>query len=254
VSHYIEPFLGGGAVYGHLKSKQPSLSATLVDVNAELIGVYSAIKNDTENFLAEIAKLESAYKDKPKDVRKSDYYALRKSYWQQPTPAKLYFLMKTGFNGIWQTCKESNGLFGTPAGLLNHKGPVVDVTVVRAWAAAMKSGNTQLIAGDYSSTQPTPKSFIYCDPPYRDSFTSYGTGFNDTDHLKLISWCRKQHLDSDSEVWLANRDAGDLFFETHAPDATIYKFPIVYTAGRRRKTDNGFEAKAATEILLVWKR
>lgn len=54
-------------------------------------------------------------------------------------------------------------------------------------------------------------------------------------------------------MWLANRDAGDGFFETHAPDAQAYKIPVVYTAGRRKKTQDGrFEAKAATEVLLVW--
>jgi len=33
----------------------------------------------------------------------------------------------------------------------------------------------------------------------------------------------------------------------------MHKFPVTYTAGRRKKVDDGFEAKKATEILLVTK-
>jgi hypothetical protein len=30
----------------------------------------------------------------------------------------------------------------------------------------------------------------------------------------------------------------------------VDKFPVTYTAGRRKKTDEGFEAKPATELLI----
>ena len=36
-----------------------------------------------------------------------------------------------------------------------------------------------------------------------------------------------------------------VFLKTH-----LHRFPITYTAGRRKKTDEGFEATKATEILL----
>ena len=40
--NYIEPFLGGAAVYFHLKPQKAILS----DINPELINVYSAVKNN----------------------------------------------------------------------------------------------------------------------------------------------------------------------------------------------------------------
>ena len=59
---------------------------------------------------------------------------------------------------------------------------------------------------------------------------------------------------------MSNRDSDDGFFENR--NATLHKFPITYTAGRRKKTervdDDGnvvveYNAKKATEILLISK-
>jgi dTDP-D-glucose 4,6-dehydratase len=38
--------------------------------------------------------------------------------------------------------------------------------------------------------------------------------------------------------------------ENNIEDLLIDKFPVTYTAGRRKKTDEGFEAKPATEVLI----
>jgi DNA adenine methylase len=57
-----------------------------------------------------------------------------------------------------------------------------------------------------------------------------------------------ERVESNKNVWLCNRDAGDGFFD--GCDAILKKFPITYTAGRRKKTDDGYKAKKATEILL----
>ena len=37
-----------------------------------------------------------------------------------------------------------------------------------------------------------------------------------------------------------------------AGDAGRTVIPVVYTAGRRKRTEDGHEAKPATEVLLVW--
>jgi DNA adenine methylase len=33
----------------------------------------------------------------------------------------------------------------------------------------------------------------------------------------------------------------------------IYRFDVTYTAGRRKKTEEGFEAKKAKEVLIIEK-
>jgi DNA adenine methylase len=90
---------------------------------------------------------------------------------------------------------------------------------------------------------------IYVDPPYRGSFTNYGTGFDDNAQKRLVKACEvwKQ---AGNNVFLSNREMSDNFFEQLLPNSTFHKFHITYTAGRRKKTKVGFEAKPAIEILI----
>lgn len=255
ITTYVEPFLGGAAVFAHLHQRVDA--AILCDVNAELIGVYNAIKSDVATFKKEFTRLEANYIPLDKENRKKLYYQLRKEYWTKPdsteTQALLLFLMKTGFNGIWQSCEDAKGKFATPAGLLNQKTEVMDKALMDKWNVALT--NAKLVSGSYDTLDIPDGSFIYCDPPYRDSFTTYDTGFNDKDLEKLVRWCQALHKDKGCTVWLSNREAGDTFFEDLAPEAKFEKFPITYTAGRRKKNeDASFSAKKATELLIRWQK
>jgi len=250
---YIEAFAGGAAMFQHLSGGAP-LVATVSDINRELIDLYRMVKSDADQLISKMCALEAEWMPLERDARKALYYDLRERYWQVPegpeATALLYFLMRTGFNGIWQTCKASKGRYGTPVGLANQKVSVFDPGTVKRWQAMLS--DTRLLCTGYAGLQIDQPSFIYCDPPYRDSFTSYGADFGDDAQLALIDWCRSQHHRTGSTVWLCNRDAGDGFFEDHAPDARLHRFPITYTAGRRRRTESGFSAKPATELLLTW--
>ena len=263
---YVEPFAGGAALFDHLqtarlKAGDTVLPSALGDANAELIGLFDAVKRDPKGLLAAIAPYEAAWANKDKAARKTYFYALREAYWKAPTTtpqeqleatALLYFLMRTAFNGIWQTCQGSNGRFGTPAGLLNQTGPVISSDTVYRWHAMLQS--TTLHAGGYDTIDVPDGAFVYCDPPYRDSFTTYSSGWNDKDLIGLIDWCRSLARDKHCLVWMANRltEPDDGFFTQWAHDAQKTVIPVVYTAGRRKRTDDGHEAKAATEVLLSW--
>ena len=86
--------------------------------------------------------------------------------------------------------------------------------------------------------------FTFYDPPYRNSFTSYGTVFPDSETEKLI-----KVVENNSGVWLSNRDSGDGFFDNRKCEKCM--FDVTYTAGRRKKSKEGtFTAKSATEVLL----
>jgi len=86
--------------------------------------------------------------------------------------------------------------------------------------------------------------FFFFDPPYRDSFADYGNGFGDDNLIKLIDFCDRQE-----KVFLANR-ADDDWFDGKCKSLNTHYFDITYTAGRRKKTEDGYSAKKATEILL----
>ena len=64
---------------------------------------------------------------------------------------------------------------------------------------------------------------------------------------KLIKYVRSRKL---STAFLCNRDAEDGWFEERLGKLIMDKFPVTYTAGRRKQTEEGFEAKQATEVLI----
>ncbi len=261
---YVEPFVGGAAVFAglrHDRMLRPTSKVELGDSNSELIQLFEQVRDRPQALLSAIQPYEEDWAGKTKAQRKEIYYSLRTSYWSLPdknakerlaSSALLYFLMKTGFNGIWQTCQQSNGRFATPVGLANQTLAVVNHATVLGWSRLLEG--VRLQAGSYTNIPVSNGSFVYCDPPYRASFTHYSTGWNDTDLLELIAWCRRQAKDKRCLVWLANRltEPDDGFFAKHAKDASILVIPVVYTAGRRRATAQGFEAKVAREVLLSW--
>ena len=271
VKTYTEAFLGGGAMFLNVVDKYDIEKAYLNDVNFDLIGIYKSIKNDVDLFCTYMDDLQKEYMSVPyvnadKTERKKFYLNKREEYiemyckWTDvERSAVLYFLMKTGFNGIWQSSKKADGKFYTPAGLLNHKEFVYDKDNVKEWNKLLNNKKVELTSKDWSEV--TMGDFTFYDPPYRDSFTSYNTEFGDEEHKKLIK--RVEECEAGKYVWLCNRDANDGFFDN--TKVNIKYFPITYTAGRRKvnliehrfqKTGpvlvlhESYGAKQATEILL----
>ena len=201
-------------------------------------------------------ELSADYLPLDKAGRKDFYYSLRHKHaydyvsWDSTKEAAvLYFLMKTGFNGIYQVNKNTNDRYGTPSGLLNQRTKVYEKDVVLWWNKSLQ--NTQILSGDWKEcvnyVEDEENNFVFLDPPYRGSFTSYGQEFSDDDQIDLVKYVEKNQ---NTKVFLCNRYIGDDFYENNVKNAFIDKFPVTYTAGRRKKTDVGFEAKPATEVLI----
>jgi DNA adenine methylase len=251
---YVEPFAGSAALFADVALRWPGLPAVLGDSNAELVALYRMVRDAPETLVARCKALEAEWLPKPVAERKSFYYVLRRRYWDLPEGAEatalLYFLMRTGFNGVWQTCRESKDRYGTPVGLAAQRGPVFDPEAVRAWSDALASA--EIAVRDWRETPLQAGAFVFCDPPYRGSFADYGCPFSDEDLADLVAWCRDASREKGCTAWLSNRDLGDGFLERLAPDAARHVFPSTYTAGRRLRTEGGHAAKKATEVLLVW--
>lgn len=253
INTYVEPFFGGGALFGALIEQYPDLNAVISDVNIEMMGIYNAIKNNPIEFERYLRVFADKYLSLSPAGRKEYYYECRKHYWAIQAgieaDALLYFLMKTCFNGIWQSCAEANGKFGTPVGLVDKRTYVYKPEQIKAWSSALR--DTNILMGTYKQLPRYNDAFIYCDPPYRGSFTTYNTTFGDNEQTQLVRWCQERAKEG-NVVWLANRDMGDGFFEKLAPEATIHRFDITYTAGRRKRTEDGFAALPAIEMLITW--
>ena len=247
---YYEPFFGGGAMFVHVMNTYRPKNVVVNDINSDVINIYRAIKTDLNNFQQRLDYLESLYLPLDKEDRKKFYFDIRHLHaWEYEKWSKtcevatLYFLMKTGFNGIYQLNKNTNGRYGTPAGLLNQTDKIYDRDVLKWWNDALQ--NVEIKSGDWKdSVTDDPNGFFFFDPPYRDSFADYGNGFGDDALESLLDFADKQNL-----VFVANR-ADDDWFENQSRSMRVHYFDITYTAGRRKKINGTFTAKKAREILL----
>jgi len=262
IDTYIEPFFGGGAmlldtIYYLKKYYNKELDRIVInDINPGLVNIYRTIKNDVDRFVEIMDRYSAEYLPLSYDSRKEYYFTLRTEHafgyeeWTDTEEAAaLYFLMKTGFNGIWQINKNTNGRFGTPNGLLNETTHVYEEGVVRYWHKILQKA--EIHCADWKavcSFYDKEKTFIFCDPPYRDSFADYNEYFNDDKQIELLEYLR--NTPESCRTFLCNRDDGTDFFSSRLGDLNIKYIPVTYTAGRRKKTDEGFKATKATEVLI----
>lgn len=266
INGYCEPFFGGGAMFIHVMQNYKPKNVVINDINPDIVRIYDCIKNNYDEFICRLNFLESEYIPKSgptkesrrcerwhyfMDVRKEHAYDYKK--WSKPEEAAtLYFLMKVGFNGIFQINKNTNDRYGTPPGLMNQKDVVYDRDVVKWWHQALQ--NVNILSGNWDKACYLDDAFYFFDPPYRDSFADYGNAFSDDELLKLIKFS-----DNQRQVFLANREEEDRWFERNKLSLDMTTFSITYTAGRRKKVtkknmfgeeEEVFEAKPATEVLL----
>ena len=218
-------------------------------------------KNGTENDWHKLYELNP--------TRRNFYFKTRIDYqyhYEKFTPteeaATLYFLMKTGFNGIWQLKGRANegeeqakGRFNTPCGLMNQTTKVYDKDNVLKWQSALQ--NATLLVGDFKGTLTHVKEgyYVFMDPPYRGSFADYGTQSDDQFQTSVVTFAH-QCRDKGALTLLSNREMDDGFFEEKADGDKIVNFSVTYTAGRRKANvdEEGketFTATKAQEILMI---
>ena len=243
---YSEPFFGGGAMFLHVQEVFKPKQCYISDVNPGIVNVYRSIKQNPAEFCGIVNTYQKQYLELDKVGRKQYYYDLRHEHaynyegWSSMVEAAtLYFLMKTGFNGVWQINKNTNNRYGTPSGLLNQKDSVYDQNNVLAWNELLQ--NTVISCGDYS--QCPAGDFNYLDPPYRVSHTTYGTGWGDAETDKLIEYAK----DLPGTTLLCNRDDGSDYFAEKCGAFSLATFDVSYTVGRK----GGI---AAREVLLYQTR
>ncbi len=164
------------------------------------------------------------WNEKPEyQTRRAFYFSVRQRYQELQTDrqstfdaATLYFLMKTGFNGVWQT-KGNTDIFNTPCGLMRHTDSIYDKENVMEWHTALQG--VTLLTGDFAATLAYAEDdcFIFMDPPYRGCFTQYGVDFDDKLQQSVVDYLNNA-ADIGAYTIMSNRDVGDDFF----PEAPRY--------------------------------
>jgi DNA adenine methylase len=195
---YHEPFLGSGALFFDLWSRGglSGRSAYLTDTNLDLIGCYTAIRDNVDGVIASLEGLERAHRQDPVThyyrVRDERFNPARKN--TRPYSAELaamfIYLNRTGFNGLFRL--NSRGAFNVPVGRYS-KPTICNASNLRAAAAALSSNDITIQYAPYYAVIDRARAYdlVYFDPPYAPlsataRFTSYtAAGFSDADQARL---------------------------------------------------------------------
>ncbi|MBN2457142.1 MAG: DNA adenine methylase [Sedimentisphaerales bacterium] len=222
IDTYVEPFVGGGAVFFHISQKYSEFKHFfLFDINKDLVNCFNQIKTDVETLISELSFLEAEFLRK-RSGRKDFYYEIRNRFNADRSPAKLIFLNKTCYNGLYRVNRKDE--FNVPSG--DYKKPTIcDEDNLRSVSGVLQ--NAEIICGDFTESKQyiSNHSFVYFDPPYRPlsptaSFTSYSKdNFPEQDQIRLAEFCKcinangAKFLLSNSDP--KNENPADHFFEDH---------------------------------------
>ena len=202
---YHEPFLGSGAMFFDLW-RQGALAGRrcrLTDINADLVGCYTAIATQVDGVVGELKALAEQHTAKGADayyrVRDELFNPRRRSYHagksgRSPYPPELaamfIYLNRTGYNGLYRL--NARGDFNVPAG--RYANPrICDEDTLRGVGSILRTPSIEIRHESYLGVRDAAKSgdFVYFDPPYAPisptaRFTSYTAGsFSDEDQRQL---------------------------------------------------------------------
>ena len=267
-TRYVEPFVGGGAVFLHVLQHYGIGEARLFDINPELILVYKVVQREPDALIALLERHSRAYYERTEGERKRLFYEVRHAYNAQLSEinfesfsdawiaraARMIFLNKTCFNGLYRV--NAKGKFNVPFG--KYKRPtIVDAENIRRVSRCLQ--RAKLFVGPFQNSEPHihDRSFVYFDPPYRPlsttaSFTSYSKSkFNDEDQSALAAFFAHIHETTGAKLMLSNSDPkntdpDDEFFEQLYAPFHIHRV----SANRMINSDASGRGKI-TELLIT---
>jgi len=186
---YIEPFIGGGAMFLFLAPER----AIIADLNIRLFGFYSHIKNSPDEVFNGIFEISKCFNESLLETKKDFYLELRSKYNSSEVSSVesailLYSLNKLCFNGLYR--ENSKGFFNVPFGQ-KKSFPALERQDFESASTLLQ--NATVSNSDFEGTlsHAVAGDFVYLDPPYipidaTSSFTSYhADGFGLSDQARL---------------------------------------------------------------------
>lgn len=240
--NYIEPFIGGGAVFFHLQPK----NAIINDFNKELINVYEVIKNDLSELIDDLKKHENNA-DYFYQIRSLDRIEEFKNLTSVQRASRVIFLNKTCFNGLYRV--NNAGEFNAPFG--RYKNPnIVNEPTLKAVNKYLNSNNIFIKSGDYADVlaEANERAFVYLDPPYHpisenSNFTGYIQGGWDIfDQIRLREVCDK--LNAKGVKFLLSNSSAPIIKDQY------HKYIITTVKANRAINSNGADRGEIDEVLI----
>jgi DNA adenine methylase len=177
VGRYHEPFVGGGAVFFAVATRLGTVTATLNDLNKDLVSTYEVVKRAPDDLIARLRSLADGYLPLAHAGRTAEYYRVRatRPHNEIDRAARLIFLNRTCYNGLYRV--NRTGDFNVPHG--RYAAPrIADSDGLLLASRALGQGD--MTCGDFETAMALaqPGDFVYLDPPYQPlSRTSRFTGY-----------------------------------------------------------------------------
>ena len=242
IKRYVEPFIGGGAMFFYMVQQYQFEECYISDVNQDLILTYKTIQKNVDDLIASLLTIQDQYRILNPENRRIYYYQVREFFNQNLTrttlnhsatierAAQIIFLNRTCFNGLFRV--NSQGEFNVPMG--RYKNPrICDAENLKAVSQVLQK--TQIHYGDFAESEAfvNQDTFVYFDPPYRplnktSNFTAYaGASFDDREQERLRNFFVTLH-GKGAKLMLSNSDpkfenAEDDFFEQLYKGYTIHR-------------------------------
>lgn len=210
--NYFEPFVGGGALAlslgdGSLEKPVPGDRIHINDMNPDLVKTYEVIRDSLPQLIQKLDLLSSKFlalelpsKELAADkslklptvkFRDDFYYEVRAQTPENDidTAARLIFLNKTCFNGLWRV--NSRGKFNVPYG--HHKNPSL-YSLENLEECSRRLQGAEISHLEFHDAVATAEKgdLVYFDPPYiplnpTSSFSQYSKNDFGINEQKLLA-------------------------------------------------------------------
>ena len=268
IDTYIEPFLGGGAVFLDVAQRFPIRRAYLFDINRELILTYSVIKHAPHELCEALRTLAADYEQRDSDAKSELFYEVRTLYnaqryhfdYETFSPewvvraARMIFLNKTCYNGLFRMNRR--GDFNVPFG--RYKRPALfDRENILQVSRILQIA--EIHTGDFSACRDkvSGKAFVYFDPPYRpisktSSFTSYSKdAFGDQEQVRLGQFYETLARETPARLMLSNSDPKNCAPNDHFFEQLYQQFHIYRVSAKRMINSNAQKRGEISELVIT---
>ena len=285
ITKYVEPMVGGGAVFFHMKEKYGTTITDyfISDYNWDLFILYRVIQARVKDLISELEILANEYLPLPptqkgdkEGERISMYMRIRDEYnedeWEKERylsngvgfrkkltdrwirrAAMTIFLNRTCFNGLYRV--NSSGKFNVPHGRYNNP-DIVDKQNLQAVSNALQGVNISVGSYVDNLAMVDDKTFVYFDPPYRPlpdtpSFTDYHkAAFGDNEQIELAELFSELD-ETGAKLMLSNSDPKNTDENDEFFDDIFSEFTIHRVNARRAINSDGKGRGDITEILVT---
>jgi DNA adenine methylase len=236
-SRYIEPFVGGGALFFHLQPRY----AVIGDSNPELINLYRTVAEDPEAVHLSLLQLP---------IGESSYYRIRaidaRTLSAVEAAARTLYLNRCGFNGLFRVNKR--GEFNVPYGK-SSRPSYPSLSNLRSASRAL--ARSEIIHSGYLEllqTKARNGDFVFLDPPYLpigrySDFKRYTSEqFYEDDHRELAAEV-KRLSDIGCDVVLTNSN--------HELVHELYGECEIHIVNTKRNINGRGDRRRGQDVIVV---